>query len=105
MSVPFATLRLLSRLCNDVRVEVRCATAHALGAFVDCYPKRVEELLFLLACDSSRKVRHAAAQTLAKLIPASDDPWRVIESWQAHPDRARDVLKEARRSLPHPLGL
>jgi hypothetical protein len=95
----------LSRLCNDARVEVRCATARALATFVECYPHRVEELLLLLACDSSRKVRHAAADTLAKLIPAVNDPWQLIETWQNHPDRAVDVLKDARRSLPHPLGL
>lgn len=105
VSVPFATLRVLSRLCNDGRVEVRTATARALAEFIDCYPARVEELLFLLACDSSRKVRHAAAETLAKLIPASNDPWRIIEAWQDHPDRARDTLKLARRSLPLPLGV
>jgi hypothetical protein len=104
VTVPFATLRLLSRLGNDERKEVRAATARALGAFVDWHPPRVEELLLPLACDPSGRVRHAAAETLARLISASADPWQVIETWQAHPDRARAALKEARRSLPHPLG-
>jgi hypothetical protein len=104
VSVPFATLRLLSRLCNDPRVDVRVATARALQAFVDCYPRRVEELLLLIGCDSSRKVRAAAAETMAKLLPTVEDPWQLIEAWQEHPDRARDVLKEARKQLPAPLG-
>jgi hypothetical protein len=99
VTVPFATLRLLSRLGHDDRDAVREAAARALAVFVDWHPHRVEELLLPLACDPSRRVRRAVAETLAQLIPASPDPWRVIESWQTHPDRARDVLARARRSL------
>src|SRR5689334_3014162 len=55
VSVPYATLRLLARLANDGRVEVRAQAARAIGWFVDSHPDRVEELLLLLACDSSRK--------------------------------------------------
>jgi len=105
VSVPYATLKLLSRLANDGRVDVRAQTARALGWFVDAYPDRVEELLLVLACDSSRKVRAAAAESLADLIPRANDPWELIEHWNAHPDRAREVLKTARRSLPPPLGV
>lgn len=105
VSVPYATLKLLSRLANDGRVDVRMQTARSLGWFVEAYPKRVEELLLLLACDSSRKVRAAAAESLADLIPRANDPWAIIESWNAHPDRAREVLAQARRSLPPPLGV
>ena len=105
VSVPYATLKLLSRLANDGRVEVRTETARALGWFVDTYPDRVEELLLLLACDTSRKVRAAAAESLADLIPRANDPWELIETWNSHPDRAREVLKAARRSLPPPLGV
>src|SRR5579884_2363157 len=39
VSVPFATLRLLGRLANDARVDVRAETARALGWFVDQYPE------------------------------------------------------------------
>jgi len=105
VSVPYATLKLLSRLANDGRVDVRAQTARALGWFVDAYPARVEELLLVLACDTSRKVRAAAAESLADLIPRANDPWELIESWNGHPDRAREVLKAARRSLPPPLGV
>jgi HEAT repeat protein len=105
VSVPYATLRLLARLANDGRVEVRAQAARAIGWFVDSHPDRVEELLLLLACDSSRKVRAAAAESLADLIPRANDPWELIENWSAHPDRAREVLKAARRSLPPPLGV
>jgi hypothetical protein len=105
VSVPYATLKLLSRLANDGRVDVRAETARALGRFVESHPERVEELLLLLACDSSRRVRAAAAEALANLIPSSNDPWEIIEHWQSHPDRARQVLETARRSLPPPLGV
>jgi hypothetical protein len=105
VSVPYATLKLLSRLANDGRVDVRADTARALGRFVESHPERVEELLLLLACDSSRKVRAAAAEALAEMIPRSNDPWELIEHWQTHPDRARQVLETARRSLPPPLGV
>jgi len=105
VSVPYATLRLLARLANDGRVEVRAQAARAIGWFVDSHPDRVEELLLLLTCDSSRKVRAAAAESLADLIPRANDPWGLIEPGGAHPDRAREVLKAARRSLPPPLGV
>ncbi|MGZ3442933.1 MAG: HEAT repeat domain-containing protein [Polyangia bacterium] len=105
LSVPYATLKLLSRLASDDRVDVRAQTARGLGCFVDAYPKRVEELLLLLACDTSRKVRAAAAESVADLIPRANDPWEIIEAWNTHPDRAREVLKAARRSLPPPLGV
>lgn len=105
VSVPYAALKLLSRLANDGRVDVRAHTARAIAWFVESYPRRVDELLLLLACDTSRKVRAAAAESLADLIPRANDPWAVIESWNAHPDRAREVLKTARRSLPPPLGV
>jgi hypothetical protein len=104
-SIPFAALKLFARLAADPRAEVRARTARALGWFVDLYAKWVEELLLLLACDSSRKVRNAAAESLADLIPAANDPWALIETWNAHPDRAREVLQAARRSLPPPLGV
>src|SRR3954466_11010181 len=55
VSVPYAALKLLARLATDGRVDVRAQTARALGWFVDAYPKRVDELLLLLACDTSRK--------------------------------------------------
>ena len=106
VSVPFATLRLLARLATDTRVDVRMEAAHGLGHFVEIYPEKVEELLLLLACDPSRKVRAAAAATLAALLPRLADPWRLIETWQnEHPDRAREALRVARRALPPPLGL
>ncbi|HEY2743810.1 MAG TPA: HEAT repeat domain-containing protein [Polyangia bacterium] len=105
LSVPYATLKLLARLACDGRTEVRAQTARALGWFVDAYPDRIEELLLLLACDSSRKVRAAAAESLADLIPRANDPWELIEQWNTHPDRAREVLEVARRSLPPPLGV
>ena len=38
VSVPYATLKLLSRLANDGRAEVRAETARALGWFVDALP-------------------------------------------------------------------
>jgi hypothetical protein len=103
-TVPFATLRLLARLGHDDRVDLRAATARALAAFVDWYPSAVEGLLLPLACDPRRQVRHASAETLAQLLLGHADPARLIEIWQAHPDRARDVLAQARRSLPPPLG-
>ena len=105
VAVPYATLRLLGRLANDPRVEVRARVASALGWLVEPYPDRVETLLLLLACDTSRKVRRAAAESLADLLPAVNDPWKLIETWDAHPDRAREALEAARRSLPPPLGV
>jgi hypothetical protein len=105
VAVPYATLRLLGRLGSDPRVEVRSRVARALGWFVEPYPEDVERLLLLLACDTSRKVRRAAAESLADLLPAVDNPWKLIESWDAHPDRAREALEAARRSLPPPLGV
>jgi hypothetical protein len=105
VSVPYATLRLLGRLASDGRSDVRARAARALGWFVDTYARRVEELLLPLACDSSRKVRVAAAEALADLIPVANDPWKLMENWEAHPDRAREVLRVARRSLPPPLGV
>ena len=105
VSVPYATLRLLSRLCHDERADVRAEAARALGWFVGSHPERVEELLLVLACDGSRRVRAAAAESLADLIPRSNDPWELIEHWSGHPDRARQVLAAARRSLPPPLGV
>jgi HEAT repeat protein len=64
-SIPYATVCLLGRLASDMRVEVRTQVAHSLSHFVDAYPDRVEELLLLLSCDPSRKVRQAAASALA----------------------------------------
>jgi HEAT repeat protein len=104
VSVPYATLKLLARLASDSRPDVRVNTARSLGWFVDAYCQRVEELLLLLSCDSSRKVRAAASESLADLLPVANDPWQLIESWNQHPDRAREVLRAARRSLPPPLG-
>ena len=104
-SVPYATLALLGRFVHDERAEVRTQTARAIGRFVDIYPKRVDELLLVLACDPSQRVRAAAAESLADLIPRANDPWEIIEAWNAHAERAREVLEAARRSLPPPLGL
>ena len=95
-------MKLLARLANDGRVDVRAQAARALGWFVDAYPDRVEELLLLLACDSSRKVRAAAAESLADLIPRANDPWELIEQWNAHPDRAREVLQSRAALAPSP---
>ena len=106
VSVPFATVRLLARLTTDGRVDVRVEAAKNLGSFVDIYPERVEELLLLLSCDPSRRVRHAAGETLALLLPRMPDPWRLIETWEnEHPDRAREALRNARRTLAAPFGI
>src|SRR5690242_18618252 len=51
VSVPFATLRLLARLSEDERAEVRIQIARLLTWFADLYPERVEQLLMPLACD------------------------------------------------------
>lgn len=104
VAVPYAALKLVSRLASDGRTEVRAEAARALGWLVDAYPQRVEEQLLLLACDPSRRVRAAAAESLADLLPCANDPWELIETWNSHPDRAREVLRVARRSLPPPLG-
>jgi hypothetical protein len=104
-SVPFATLALLARLACDTRLEVRTQVALALSDFVTIYPDRVDELLRLLSCDGARRVRHAATITLAVLLPRVPDPKRVIADWEnARPDRAREAMAAARRSLPPPLG-
>jgi HEAT repeats len=106
VSVPFAMVRLLARLATDARVDVRMEAAKNLAQFVEIYPERVEELLLLASCDPSRKVRAAAAETLAALLPRIPDPWRLIETWEnEHPDRAREALRSARRSLPPPFGI
>jgi HEAT repeats len=105
VSVPYATLELLGRLASDRRVDVRAQAARALGWFVDIYPQRVEELLLVLSCDDHRKVRTAAAESLADLLPRAPDPWELIHAWSEHPNRAREVLATARRSLPPPLGV
>jgi hypothetical protein len=104
-SVPYATVRLLGRLATDARVDVRAQVAAALAYFVDLYAERIEELLLVLSCDPSRKVRHAAALTLAELLPRVPNPTRTIEIWEnEHPDRARETMAAARRALPPPLG-
>jgi hypothetical protein len=76
--VPYATVRLLTRLGNDPRDELRAGTARALGDFVDIYPARVEKLLLSLACDPSGPVRAAAAGTLsATLRKARKNPKKL----------------------------
>jgi hypothetical protein len=95
--VPYATFRLLTRLCNDPRDELRAGTARALGEFVGLYPDRVEELLLPLACDPSRRVRAAAAEALAALL--GPDPDALVERWRWHPDRAVECLERARKLL------
>src|SRR5581483_890728 len=102
--VPFATLRLWARLAGDPRAEVRIGVARALPWFAEAYPERVEEILLPLACDSSGKVRAASVGALTDLLELSADPWPIIERWQWHPDRAREVLARARALLPQPLG-
>jgi hypothetical protein len=97
--VPCATFRLLARLANDRRDELRAGTARALAEFVQLYPTRVEELLLPLACDSSRRVRAAAAETLAALLEHLPDREPLLERWRRHPDRALDVLERASRLL------
>jgi HEAT repeat protein len=97
--VPCATLRLLGRLAGDARDEVRVGAARALGAFTDSDPDRVETALLPLACDPSRRVRAAAAETLGLLLRAIGDVSDLIERWQWHPDRAAEVLSRARRCL------
>jgi HEAT repeats len=95
--VPFATFRLLARLGNDPRDEVRVGTARALAEFVEMYPERVEELLLPLACDPSRRVRTAAVEPLAALL--ARQPEMLAERWRWHPDRAVEVLERARKQL------
>jgi hypothetical protein len=97
--VPFATFRLLSRLGGDERDEVRAGAAKALQSFVDVYPDRVEDVLLQLACDPVRRVRNAAAETLAKLLRVLPNPTELVDRWRWHPDRATDVLDRARKSL------
>ena len=97
--VPCATLRLIGRLASDERDEIRVGAARALGSFVGADPERVESLLLPLACDSSRRVRTAAAETLGKLLAALDDADELINRWLWHPDRAAEVMARARRCL------
>ena len=94
--VPYATFRLLGRLAGDSREELRVGVARSLAAFVELYPARVEELLLALGCDSCRRVRAAAAETLAELLR---QPHReaLLERWSWHPDRALEVLNRAKK--------
>jgi hypothetical protein len=105
VSVPYATLKLVARLANDGRVDVRAQAARALGWLASVYPEGVEELLLMLACDTSRKVRQAAGESLADLLACARDPAAVVEAWSLHTGRARDVLDVARRSLPASMGV
>jgi hypothetical protein len=102
--VPFATFRLLTRLVNDERDELRVGAAHALAFFADLHPDPVEALLLPLACDSTRRVRAAAAETLAWLLRLLPDPEPLIERWRWHPDRAVDVLAKARKAAASKKG-
>src|SRR4051812_48690602 len=77
VSVPFATIRLLTRLAQDSRAEVRLQVAHLLTWFADLYPDRVEQLLMPLACDSTKKVRTAVTESLADLIESVTAPWAL----------------------------
>jgi hypothetical protein len=95
--VPCATFRLLTRLCNDPRDELRAGTARALGEFAALYPDRVEDLLLPLACDPCRRVRTATVDSLAALLRALPRPDELVERWRWHPDRALDVLERARK--------
>jgi hypothetical protein len=104
ISVPYATINLLERLIEDSRAEIRAGVARSLPWFADLYPERVERQLTPLASDDSRKVRNAVAEALADLIESSAAPWSLIARWERLPERARDVLKNARKSLPPPLG-
>jgi hypothetical protein len=103
VSVPYAALRLLSRFATDARADVRAGVARALPWFAELYPSAVEQQLLLLACDSAHKVRDATAYALADLIETADDPEALVERWQGHPNRARDVLARARARLLSPL--
>ena len=105
VSVPFATLRLLGRLACDDHPDVRAGVARALPWFADLYPDRVEQLLLPLACDSARAVRAAAVDALADLLESAPAAQDIVDRWQWHPDRAREVLDRARRKLPPPLGI
>ena len=104
VSVPFATLQLLSRWSRDERPEVRASVAQALPWLVELYPERVEQILLALACDNWRKVRQAVTESLADALESSTNPWALIARWERHPERAREVLSAARKSLPPPLG-
>jgi hypothetical protein len=104
ISVPFATMNLLERLSEDLRAEVRAGVARSLPWFADLYPERAEKLLMPLANDAARKVRSSVAESLADLLESSTAPWSLIARWERLSERARDVLKTARKSLPPPLG-
>lgn len=104
VSVPYATMNLLDKLREDQRAEVRAGVARSLPWFADLYGERVEKLLMALAVDASRKVRTAVSEALADLIESSTAPWTLIARWERLPERARDVLKTARKSLPPPYG-
>jgi hypothetical protein len=105
VSVPYATLHLLEKLADDFRADVRAGVAKSLPWFADVYADRVERLLVPLASDESRKVRGSAVEALADLLESTHAPWTLIARWERLPERARDVLKAARKSLPPPLGL
>lgn len=100
VSVPYATLRLLSRFATDDRTDVRAGVARGLPWFAELYPERVEQELLLLACDSAHKVRVATAEGLADLIESSDDPESIVARFASNTDRTREVLQRARALLP-----
>ncbi len=100
VNVPYATLRLLARFAADSRAEVRVGVAGSLPWFAELYPEAVEQQVLVLACDSSQKVRSAAAYALADLIETADDAKALVERWLGHPPQAREVLARARALLP-----
>jgi HEAT repeats len=95
--VPYATFRLLARLANDPRDELRAGVARALAEFVELYGPGVEELLLPLACDPCRRVRTASAETLAELLRRLPGEEELAERWRWHPDRALEVLERAKK--------
>jgi hypothetical protein len=96
-TVAYATVRLLSRLSTDQRVEVRQSVARALPVFADLYLERVEELLLVLACDPHRRVRTAAQEALERVLARLADPLPLVARWPSDPDRAREALTGAPR--------
>ena len=57
-----------------------------------------------LACDANKRVRVAAAESLADLLESLPAPEALIARWSKLPERAREVLDLARRALRSPLA-
>jgi hypothetical protein len=102
--VPFAALRLTTRLAAHPSPAVRRATASATRLLLDRSAGQAEAILSKLAGCPEAPVRSAVVRSLIALVGASEQPMAVVERWITGSPAERDAIERARRRLPAPTG-